>query len=230
LVSDETEGSPAPEIPQWARVEFVRRIQPMLIHTCATGGCHVPGTDQGMVLNRAALVGIGSPELIQQYLESVVRTVSFGDSEESRLITKGLGGHGLSSRAQSKAFTPRQVAILRAWITQLSDEQVKQNSNTVDEAIQSDAAVESSFLVHEVVNGADPDHYQAKDPFDPKLFNREQAEQLEGPRTSTPLPSALESQPNLPPQEVAVLPHTEGVDSRLTGQSQPAHGRVNTAH
>ena len=32
----------AAEIPQWARVEFVRRIQPLLIHSCATGAVMPP--------------------------------------------------------------------------------------------------------------------------------------------------------------------------------------------
>ncbi|WP_146451499.1 hypothetical protein [Bythopirellula polymerisocia] len=230
LVSNETDIPLTPEIPQWARVEFVRRIQPMLVHTCATGGCHVPGSKQRMLIDREALAGIGSPELIQQNLDSVVRMISTSDSDESLLITKGTSVHGLSPRAQSKAFTPRQVAILRAWLTQLTDEQLGETSTTVDTAIKRDAASENSVAVQQVVNGADPSRYMAKDPFDPKLFNREYAEQAEGPRTYDPIPSATDSQSDLPPQEAAELPRIEAVDSHLTEPSQPARGRVNKVH
>ncbi|QEG35074.1 hypothetical protein Pr1d_23650 [Bythopirellula goksoeyrii] len=193
-----TTVSTAHEIPQWARVEFVRRIQPMLIHTCATGGCHYPGSSSKMQLDREALAGIGNPDLIQQNLDSVVRQLSFDDSESSPLLARGLAVHGKEGQKQSEAFTPRQVAILRAWFTQLVSEQIDMEESLYTGTKQNESATNSGSIAQQQHEGAKSRHSGARDPFDPTQFNDRQALPADKPTAATPLPQELEHQLDRP--------------------------------
>ncbi len=187
----------AHEIPQWARVEFVRRIQPMLIHTCATGGCHNPDSSQKLQLDREALVGIGSPELIQQNLDSVIRAVDFNEPETSLLLARGLAAHGTQGQKLSPAFSPRQVAILRAWITQLTKEQVEEVEPMRASLTDEESVTESIPSAQPSRHVGAPSHRGARDPFDPAFFNRESSQTSGESRNSNPL-----SVPDRPPLAV----------------------------
>ncbi len=190
------------EFPQWARVEFVRRIQPMLIHSCATGGCHCPGSSQKMQVNREALSGIGSPELIQQNLESVFRMVDLSDPEASPLLTHALAVHGTVQGEHSEAFTPRQAAIMRAWIAQLTEDQSENSISTNGPTIEAtQEGKELDILAAKPVrNGAELDRFQVRDPFDPDLFNRNR--DSTSSESSEATRSTKESDSDLPLQEV----------------------------
>lgn len=178
----------AHEIPQWARVEFVRRIQPMLIHTCAAGGCHNPGSSHKLQLDREALAGIGSPELIQRNLDSVIRTVNFDEPETSLLLARGLATHGTQEQKLSPAFTPRQIAILRAWITQLTNDQVEEVESEIASMTDGESVIDSIHSAQPGRHDVAPRHHGARDPFDPALFNRKSSQTSGESHISNPLP------------------------------------------
>lgn len=194
----DTTVSTAHEIPQWARVEFVRRIQPMLIHTCATGGCHYPGSSSKMQLDREALAGIGNPDLIQQNLDSVVQQLSFDDSESSTLLARGITVHGIEGKKQSEAFTPRQIAILRAWFTQLASEQIEMAEPSYTGTRQKESATNPGSIAQHQRASAKSRYTGARDPFDPARFNDHQAVPADIPSAATPLPQGLEHQLDRP--------------------------------
>ncbi len=149
------------EIPQWARVEFIKRVQPLLLHSCATAGCHLPNSAQAMQLDRRATDGAGKPALIFRNMESVLAVVDFDNPEESRLLALAKKQHASENRNASKPLTPRQLEILRAWVTQLASQR---GSVTPVPATESVTA--------EVIPSSTPTLSAVKDPFDPSAFNR----------------------------------------------------------
>lgn len=192
------------EIPQWARVEFVKRIQPMLIHSCATSGCHSPGAAQGMQLDRSALVGVGIPELIQRNLAFVLAEVDFVEPESSSLLRRGVIAHGADEQ-RSEALSPRQTAILQAWLNQLGIDDDADEAPTVDEAAPADTEGPVDVLPESnsrLQHGVKLRRLVGKDPFDPAVFNRKYT------HVEQPEPTALPSPGNSQAETVVPAPQT----------------------
>jgi hypothetical protein len=167
----EPEGTPFGEIPLWARSEFIKRIQPMMAHSCATAGCHLPNSAQSMRIHRNALDGVGNPELIHGNLAAVIEQVDLAKPEESPLLMYGAAAHG-TRRQQSRPLTPHQLEILRAWVTQVSlgeppAEEAKEVTRVAQIVIGMNSANQPKPQASEQEAAAAPD------PFDPAAFNSE---------------------------------------------------------
>jgi hypothetical protein len=104
-------------LPPKSRAEFVRRVQPMLIRSCATTGCHHSGGEQAFQLDRLAAVGGGHPLKIQTNLEQVWRRLDLRQPAASPLLVWASAAHGLESHP-SDPLHPRQSDLLRNWIAQ----------------------------------------------------------------------------------------------------------------
>jgi len=119
-----TPGSALPatpfEISGEARAQFVRSVQPMLIHTCATGGCHQPGGKQRLQLDRWALAGNGNATLVRRNLASALNEVVKSDPAGSPLILRAGEPHG-SEVTKSRSFDARQMKILCEWLNEACD-------------------------------------------------------------------------------------------------------------
>jgi hypothetical protein len=166
------------EIPTWARTEFIKRIQPMMVHSCATGGCHALNSSQQLRIDRNALDGVGNPELIQRNLSSVIATINFDDPEASRLLALGATAHGAGEDEQSRALTPHQLEILRAWVTQLVLKVIPANEKDDREPQLAQVVVGMNSSAQQKHSAAEPTS-AASDPFDPAAFNSEQAGKAE---------------------------------------------------
>ncbi len=166
-------GAASSEVPPWARTEFIKRIQPMMVHSCATGGCHASNSSHELRIDRTALDGVGSPELIQRNLSSVIATIDFADPEASRLIVLGAAAHGVVGGEQSKALTPHQLEILRAWVTQLVLKQTPSEEDDNQPRL-AQIVVGMNSSAQQKFNGSDP-AAATPDPFDPTAFNDEHA-------------------------------------------------------
>lgn len=168
----ETETTAFGEIPLWARSEFIKRIQPMMAHSCATAGCHLPNSNQSMRIHRNALDGVGNPELIHGNLAAVIEQVDLEKPEESPLLMYGASAHG-TRRQQSRPLTPHQLEILRAWVTQVSlgeppTQEAKEEPRVAQIVIGMNSSNQPKPQVTEQEVTAAPD------PFDPAAFNTEQ--------------------------------------------------------
>jgi hypothetical protein len=100
------------------RAQFVRSIQPMLVHSCATGGCHQPGAAHGMQLDRWALEGKGDVELIHRNLSTVLRELTVDDPGSSPLLRMAREEHGRQAGRPSRSLTSHQASLLLAWLNQ----------------------------------------------------------------------------------------------------------------
>lgn len=108
--------APPLEIPAEARTQFVRSIQPMLIHTCASGGCHQTGSSRQLQFNRWALDGNGNPAFVRRNLAAVIEQIRQDDPASSPLLRYARQEHGGAPGALSKPLEPFQLTMLVEWI------------------------------------------------------------------------------------------------------------------
>jgi hypothetical protein len=182
------------EIPLWARSEFIKRVQPMMAHSCAKSGCHLPNSPQEMKIDRSALDGVGNPELIHRNLSVIIAEVNLEEPEKSRLLTMGAAAHGNTKDGQSRPLTPHQLEILRAWVTQLSvgeapikeEREAQSRNNQIVVGVNSSA--QQAYLKDGQAAAA------STDPFDPSEFNRQNTPEAKADESSSE-PQAVEAQP-----------------------------------
>ncbi len=164
-----------------AQEQFVRSIQPMLIHSCATSGCHQPGSRQRLQLDRWALEGNGSPPHIRRNLASVLEQINKDDPPSSPLVQRARQAHGLGRRT-SRPLATYQAALLLDWLNQAAGVE----SATAVEVGPEDApgredepgaepAVPPGVPAGSASLGAETPHlreFTPRDSFDPEIFNR----------------------------------------------------------
>ncbi len=109
-------ASPSVEISSETQIEFVRSIQPMLIRSCATGGCHQPGAAERLQLDRWALEGNGNAEMVRRNLTAVLRELDAADPPSSALMQWARLAHGRRRGAQSRPLAAHQAALLMEWL------------------------------------------------------------------------------------------------------------------
>ena len=101
------------------QTQFVRSIQPMLIHSCATGGCHQPGSAQQLQLDRWALEGNGNPELVRRNLAAVLGAVERRRSAVECADAVGAASAWAAARRRtSRPLAAHQAALLLEWLNE----------------------------------------------------------------------------------------------------------------
>lgn len=101
-----------------AQIQFVRSIQPMLVRSCALGGCHQAGGAQQLQLDRWALEGNGNADSVRRNLTSVLRELNAEDPSSSVLVHWARLTHGRRDGVGSRPLTARQAALLIEWLKQ----------------------------------------------------------------------------------------------------------------
>ncbi|RIK85618.1 MAG: hypothetical protein DCC67_03585 [Planctomycetota bacterium] len=180
-------ASPPPSPSTEAQAAFVRSIQPMLIHNCATGGCHQPGSRQRLQLDRWAQQGNGNPALIRQNLEAVLAYVNRDDPPSSPIIRWARQSHGLRGARPSAPLASYQAGLLLEWLGAACGVESAPTSDGVENGVPTDAlpptdAQRAPYAEHAYPSPAGSSSRSAtlaaakpalRDPFDPEAFNRE---------------------------------------------------------
>lgn len=114
-----------------AHSQFVRRIEPMLLHNCTTNGCHRGGSPQQFQLNRLATIGSGHSDLTRQNLAAVVGQLDADLPAGSPLLARaavshGNVSHGNTASTQSAPLDAQQLHILRDWVRLLAVAEVQE--------------------------------------------------------------------------------------------------------
>jgi hypothetical protein len=164
-----------------AQEQFVRSIQPMLVHGCATGGCHQPGSRQQMQLDRWALEGRGNAALIRRNLAAVLRQINKDDPPSSRLMQWARQPHGVGRQVATPLAT-YQAALLLEWLNQAAGvapdramEGGAPHEATLNDSAVAQAAAPPSFdpdLLNAAKERLAPRPFAPRDAFDPEIFNR----------------------------------------------------------
>jgi hypothetical protein len=167
---------PLPSIPVAAQAQFVRSIQPMLIRNCATAGCHQAGADHAMQLDRWALEGRGSVELVRRNLAAVLAEVDRENLEASELLAKARAVHGRAIAGGSRPLSAHQLDLLNGWMHQALDASPVEAAPSI--ATTPHAGEDSVALGDETMEfdlNVMPASFTPRDAFDPEIFNRRRA-------------------------------------------------------
>ena len=94
---------------------FTSTIQPLLMNSCATSGCHGPGSKSRYIILRIPSDRTGTRRLTQRNLQSTIQMLDYQNSQQSRLLIAASRPHGTASSA---IFDPQTVKFrqLYNWI------------------------------------------------------------------------------------------------------------------
>lgn len=157
------------KVPTWARTLFVRQIQPLLVDSCATSGCHQPGSSESFHLNRLVRDGPGHPAVTMSNLAATLEQLDLKSPANSSLLERAKTAHGAIGTLPPQVLEPHQLQMLRTWVEQLALAQ----SNTVVKGVklvshQTVGSVDALPLIRQAL---DESEQQQVDPFDPERFN-----------------------------------------------------------
>jgi hypothetical protein len=163
-----------------AQTQFVRSIQPMLIHNCATGGCHQVASPQQMQLDRWALGGNGNPELIRRNLYAVLAQISAEDPPSSPLIMRARQSHGHRRDAMSRPLATYQAALLLNWLNEAAgvkpaiERELPASSASAEDAVHGTSAeTDRALPAGDVLVRTGATDFNPRDAFDAEIFNRQ---------------------------------------------------------
>lgn len=94
---------------------FTSTIQPLIMNSCATSGCHGPGSKSTYIILRIPSDRTGTRRLTQRNLQSAVQMLDYQNPQQSRLLSAASRAHGT---AGSAIFDPQTVKYrqLYNWI------------------------------------------------------------------------------------------------------------------
>jgi hypothetical protein len=177
-------------------LQYTRRIQPMLVKTCATSGCHTRESDSGFQLNHVVPGKYATRHPSEQNLAAVLEQIDIQKPESSRLLAMTRGKHGRQNRPVFSGLRgDEQRTELEKWILDVAraesrrgqpaegdgsrNTEVRQSSGTqsvIDRYVNRDPfagkpAASSANSRGEQREQAIADNLN--DPFDPAAFNRQ---------------------------------------------------------
>ena len=187
------------DLPPGAVEKFTRKVQPLLVNSCTTSGCHHPGGEQSFRLDRAVLHGLSNRRITLRNLVATLELVNYDSPQRSDLLSIPRRAHGGMKRP---VFGPRQESQLTQlvdWIGMVTETGVHaepiaavaapkvapietaapwnsagQPPRFVDRHVIPANAEEMESLLRKQPNrfGADLKPWAQKDEFDPEIFNR----------------------------------------------------------
>ncbi|TWT95913.1 hypothetical protein Pla108_29900 [Botrimarina colliarenosi] len=94
IASNHSVNNPArPILPEGALEQFTRRIQPVLLNSCATAGCHGVHPEPGFALDVAPLRGYGDARSTERNLHATLDLIDLNAVDKSPLLVAAAGPH-----------------------------------------------------------------------------------------------------------------------------------------
>ena len=172
----EEELQQAEDVPLWARKLFVRQIQPLVIDSCATSGCHQVGSQETFQLNRFAVDGPGHPGATLRNLSAIVQQLDLKDPEASPLLVHARHAHGPQGTLSPAPLDRRKYHMLKTWVEQLAIAEQNAPVKEIELAsYEQEGAVDALPLIREAIQ----QEQKPADPFDPTRFNQQNAQPSE---------------------------------------------------
>ena len=161
------------EVPAWAKKIFVRQIQPLLVDSCATSGCHHSGSQETFQLNRVAMDGAGHPGTTLRNLAATVKQVDWRQPENSVLLAHAARPHGGSEALRPAELERHQYQLLLSWVAQMAE--AKRNAPVREIQLAEHQQSDSLDALPRIRQALLEEDSAEKDPFDPAQFNQRQA-------------------------------------------------------
>jgi hypothetical protein len=142
-------------LPPKAVESFTQSVQPLLMNTCTTSGCHGSQSQSGLHLERFTPGEPASRRLTQRNLSVVLQYVDRDNPLASRLLTVPTYAHGT---CKSAIFTEKQITQYKRlvdWVMQLgpqSTPEAPMEFNPEPTQTEAIAAAESNPLVPQVLS------------------------------------------------------------------------------
>lgn len=99
---------------------FTSTIQPLLLNTCTTAGCHLPQTDTKMQLLRIPANSPASRRTTQRNLYSIWRQIDQSNPLASPLLVVPLEQHGTAKAALFSGHEADQYRLLASWVGEIA--------------------------------------------------------------------------------------------------------------
>lgn len=110
---------PLPNLPPGSLEQFTRRIQPLLVNSCGTSGCHGGGKTDVFPLDPSWRHGYGDARSTQQNLRTTLAAIDFGSPAASVLLAAAEGPHaGVMPITGSRR--DEMLDRLSAWATRVA--------------------------------------------------------------------------------------------------------------
>jgi hypothetical protein len=111
---------------------FANTIQPLLVNTCGSAGCHGPQAEGKLRLLRTQLGKTSSRRFTQRNLHAVMEMIDRTDPPSSPLLTAPVAPHGT---AKAAIFTNKDVVQYRQlvhWVMRVAQGAVAEQPSSVD--------------------------------------------------------------------------------------------------
>ena len=125
----------AGDLPNGVVENFTRKVQPVLVNTCATVGCHQVGSSHSFQLDRAILRGESNRRTTMHNLQAALALVDREHPEQSPLLTIPRKTHGGMS---GPVFGQRQDAAFKHivdWVALIATPAAPQQSPDQDAVV-----------------------------------------------------------------------------------------------
>ena len=97
---------------------FTTTVQPMLLNSCATAGCHGTGATSPFVLSRPALGSAMPRRLTQRNLSNALQWIDREKPMESKLLSSAKDPHAPNQASGAAGLDPAKYQELVAWVWQ----------------------------------------------------------------------------------------------------------------
>jgi hypothetical protein len=179
-------------------LQYTRRIQPMLVKTCATNGCHTRDSDSGFQLNHVVPGKHATRHPSEQNLAAVLEQIDIQKPESSRLLTMTRGKHGRQGRPVFSGLRgEEQRTELEQWVLDVARSESRRGKLAEGDGSRKAEARQTSGTQPAIDRVGNRDPFAGKqtspsanlrgerreqaiadnlnDPFDPAAFNRQQS-------------------------------------------------------
>jgi hypothetical protein len=196
--------APFADFPEDTLEQFCRGIQPLLLNTCTTSGCHSAGGEYSFVLDRGALWNDAPRDLTIANLEAVLDRLRRDSPLESPLVTAATTPHARPLSRPPIEVESAAFERLKAWVLHTTGHdkpQVEPVEDVEDGARAADADEMEEVEISEeeldallfgdelnqrrvgskIQRGLRPVARDSTDPYDPDEFNHRYSGKLQRP-------------------------------------------------
>jgi len=186
------------ELPDGALQRFTRKIQPILVNNCTTGGCHRLSGPQRFQLDPAMLHGLSNQHSTTHNLTAVLALINREQPQLSALLVVPRRAHGGMKEPVFGPHQERTYQQLVDWVTLVMAPSSQDDMPTTSESTSENAAVPAAARTegqvpssggvwteteqatpaqmlaapHEMQERESAAKWRPKDEFDPEIFNR----------------------------------------------------------
>jgi hypothetical protein len=148
-------------MPRGSVESFTTAVQPLLLNSCTTGGCHGPRSADGFHLLRGAAGGPPSRRATQRNLQAVLGLIDRQRPETSPLLVEAIRAHGTAAEPALKERDAAKYRQIVQWVCGVA--QTDQPDRRTPQTVSPRGPATARPMVAATVRGA-PSPWQGASP------------------------------------------------------------------